>query len=166
MNTDSSPRELRGSGQGELWVLGQALLLASIFLAPLVFSGRSSGPDCVAAFAIILGIASIIVGCLLVSLSAAQLGPAFNVFPRPRNDGAFVQHGIYEQLRHPMYSGVTLVALGWSLFWLNVPAIILTVILGVFFDRKARREEEWLEQKYPDYTAYRERVRRRFPWVS
>jgi len=36
------------------------------------------------------------------------------------------------------------------------------VALG-FFDLKSRREERWLEERYPGYAAYRARTRRLIP---
>jgi protein-S-isoprenylcysteine O-methyltransferase Ste14 len=30
---------------------------------------------------------------------------------------------------------------------------------------KARREESWLQEKYPEYAAYKSRVKKLIPWV-
>ena len=41
---------------------------------------------------------------------------------------------------------------------------VQTCALPIFLDLKSRREEAFLEERYPDYAAYRERVPRRlFP---
>jgi protein-S-isoprenylcysteine O-methyltransferase Ste14 len=39
------------------------------------------------------------------------------------------------------------------------------VLLGCFFDLKARREEAWLLAAYPAYAAYRVRVRKLVPFI-
>ena len=59
---------------------------------------------------------------------------------------------------------VILGALGWSLLRGSLIGLALTVGLFLFFDRKARREESWLMEKFPDYAAYRTRVHKLIPW--
>ncbi len=76
-----------------------------------------------------------------------------------------VQHGIYARLRHPLYTAVFCAVLGWSLVWQSWPALAFSLALGVFFDAKARREESWLREKFPEYPDYERRVRRFIPWI-
>ncbi len=64
-------------------------------------------------------------------------------------------------VRHPIYAGILLGALGWSLLRASTPSLILSLVLALFFDQKAQREETWLEQKFPEYAEYRQRVPRR-----
>ena len=64
-----------------------------------------------------------------------------------------------------MYFGLLLAALGISLLTLSPLRIALTLLLGVFFDRKATREERWLLERYPDYPAYRAKVRKLLPYL-
>lgn len=40
------------------------------------------------------------------------------------------------------------------------------VLLFLLFDAKSRREERWLETKFPSYAEYRKRVRRLMPCVD
>ncbi|MCC3443527.1 MAG: hypothetical protein JGK01_17500 [Microcoleus sp. PH2017_03_ELD_O_A] len=35
----------------------------------------------------------------------------------------------------------------------------------IFFDIKSRREETWLSDKYPDYSEYRQRVKKLIPGI-
>jgi protein-S-isoprenylcysteine O-methyltransferase Ste14 len=37
--------------------------------------------------------------------------------------------------------------------------------LAPLFDAKARREERWLRQKFPEYAGYERRVWRFVPWI-
>lgn len=41
--------------------------------------------------------------------------------------------------------------------------VLLQAILLIFLDIKARREETWLTQKYPEYTEYQQRVKKLIP---
>ncbi len=153
--------QTRGAGRGEAWLAGQVVLFAAIALAPRRIPGLPEWPAALRlpsqAAGMLLGAA----GALLALVGARALGPSLTIFPRPRDDGTLVQDGIYGVVRHPIYTGVLLGALGWSLLRTSLPALALTGALALFFDRKARREEIWLEQKYPEYGAYRARVRRR-----
>jgi protein-S-isoprenylcysteine O-methyltransferase Ste14 len=68
-------------------------------------------------------------------------------------------------VRHPIYSGLILAALGWAFWvhgWLTIGYV---VVLFVFFDIKSRREERWLAEKYAGYEAYRKRVHKLIPFV-
>jgi protein-S-isoprenylcysteine O-methyltransferase Ste14 len=42
---------------------------------------------------------------------------------------------------------------------------LAALLLGCFFDLKARREEAWLLDAYPGYAAYRARVRKLVPFI-
>ena len=76
-----------------------------------------------------------------------------------------VQHGIYSLIRHPLYTAVFCAAAGWSLLRESWPALAASLALAVFLDAKARREERWLRQRFPDYDRYAQRVRRFIPWI-
>ena len=68
---------------------------------------------------------------------------------------------MYRFVRHPMYGGVIVMAVGWSLATspLALPAALG---LGVFLELKSRREEAWLQERYPGYEGYRRRTRWKF----
>jgi protein-S-isoprenylcysteine O-methyltransferase Ste14 len=151
--------------QGAAWALGQLILLVLILLVPVQIDGLPGWPESLRGMSVVAGLLVGAAGILLLILSGLQLGANLTIFPRPKADGSLTQSGVYAFVRHPMYSGVLLVALGWTLLRTSIPGLILTLVLGLFFDRKARREEVWLVEKYPDYGAYRKRVRKLIPWV-
>jgi protein-S-isoprenylcysteine O-methyltransferase Ste14 len=74
-----------------------------------------------------------------------------------------ISDGIYRRLRHPIYAGLILLALGWSLLTASVLALVLTGAFAVLLDLKARREEVWLRDRFPGYAAYAARTRRFVP---
>ena len=51
-----------------------------------------------------------------------------------------------------IYSGVILLEIG-------------AIVLLLFFDIKARKEEAWLSHKFPEYDAYRSNVKKLIPWL-
>jgi protein-S-isoprenylcysteine O-methyltransferase Ste14 len=76
-----------------------------------------------------------------------------------------VESGVYRYLRHPIYAGLVLAGLGWGLVTAAPAAIALTLLLLVWLDLKARREEAWLAARHPGYEAYRARTRKFLPFV-
>jgi protein-S-isoprenylcysteine O-methyltransferase Ste14 len=64
-----------------------------------------------------------------------------------------------------MYAGSLLAAAGWALVRHGWLTLAYTALLFVLFDLKARREEKWLLETYPDYAEYQRRVRRLIPFV-
>jgi protein-S-isoprenylcysteine O-methyltransferase Ste14 len=76
-----------------------------------------------------------------------------------------VQSGIYSWMRHPLYTSVICGTLGWSLIWQSWPALAASLVLALLLDAKARHEERWLRQQFPEYAKYEKRVRRFIPGV-
>jgi protein-S-isoprenylcysteine O-methyltransferase Ste14 len=104
-------------------------------------------------------------GAVLFLGGAPHLGAQLTPYPRPVQGGRLRDGGVYALARHPIYGGVLLLALAWSLATSWV-ALGPAVLLGLLFELKSRREELWLAEHHEGYPAYRERVRRRFiPWV-
>jgi protein-S-isoprenylcysteine O-methyltransferase Ste14 len=54
-----------------------------------------------------------------------------------------------------------LIALGWSLIS-SALTLVVTVALMLVLEMKSRLEESMLAQRFPEYDAYRQRVRWRF----
>ena len=158
------PHEARFGSRGEWYVVAQMMLFALLVLgpstwpgggwtAPYTWLGRFFGGVLLA-----LGIAISLLACL-------HLGKNLTALPQPRKDAVLVVAGIYRFVRHPIYSGVLLAAFGWALWvngWLTLGYASLLLI---FLDIKSRREEIWLEQKFPEYREYRQRVRKLLPYV-
>jgi protein-S-isoprenylcysteine O-methyltransferase Ste14 len=145
--------------RGLTWVLIQVVLLGVIALIPPDLLPRLPEPLW------IVGLFVVGAGFLLVGVSAMFLGANLTIFPYPKKDGKLTQRGVYGLVRHPMYGGVLLCALGWSLLRTSLPSLLCSLVLGIFFDRKATREEIWLATKYPNYDDYRRRVRKLIPWL-
>lgn len=152
--------DLGERGQG--WVVIQVVLILLIALAgvpdPVI-----TGP--LGTFLLILGGALIVVGGLLAYLGSKALGRSFTPDPRPLERGQLVQTGVYASIRHPMYGGVALGAIGWGCYTGSPLAIALSLVLLLVFLVKSIREEAWLVERYPEYPEYRQRTRRFFPKI-
>lgn len=144
--------------RGGLWVVAQSILMLAVLASGVVF-----GADKRHGAALVAGGCLIILGAVFGIAGVKALGRNRTPFPKPRDDAALVQHGVYALVRHPLYTSVILVSFGWALVWGSVPALALACVEVVFFDAKARREERWLMEKFAGYADYRRRARRLVP---
>jgi len=141
--------------RGEGWVALQIVLVAAIWA--MGTKGRkwpsaSRGVRTAAAGLSGLG------GLYLFGGGVARLGRQITPFPKPVEEGTVKSTGAYGLVRHPMYGGVLLLTLGWSL--VSSPlALAPWTVAAIFLDAKRRREEAWLVEEYPDYEEYRTSVR-------
>ena len=85
--------------------------------------------------------------------------------PYPVDHSRLVTTGVYGLVRHPLYSSQLFAALGWTLFTLSLTQLAVLVLGFLFFDYKASKEEGWLTERHPEYTAYALRVRKFVPWI-
>lgn len=149
-------------GRGEGWFLLQLVLFAAIAAAGLVGpawsgAGRTAGQ--------VLGAVLICLGGLLSLRGVLDLRENLTPFPKPLPGASLVDTGAYGLVRHPIYGGLILGATGWGMFMASPLALLLALMLAVFFDLKSRREELWLAEQFTEYVAYRSRTRRMLPWV-
>jgi protein-S-isoprenylcysteine O-methyltransferase Ste14 len=155
----STERTLPALGEhGEGWVAVQLLLYAAVALTGM-FGARWPGrlQSLFRVLAIPIAVAA---GAMMVS-GSFSLGRSLTPNPRPRASATLRQDGIYARVRHPIYGGIALGAVAWSL-WFGPTALMSTILTGAFLDLKARREEVWLHERYPGYADYSRRVPRRF----
>jgi len=161
--TEGSSRLPPLGPRGEGWVAAQVVLLGAIGLSGLggFASARSWAPWGVVPA--VGGALTILAGLAIVGLAYVALQSNFSPFPRPVEGGDLVEAGIYRRIRHPMYVGVVLCGLGWSLSSGSAVGLALSAALALLFDAKSRREEAWLIARHPAYRAYRSRTRRFIP---
>lgn len=152
--------EHRWNARGEGYVAAQVLLLAGIVALPLLRPRRGTPRELR-----VVGTALVLAGGALTGWSGLRLGPNLTPLPEPRAQGQLVQTGPYALARHPMYGGLLLASLGWALYSGHRGALGLSGGLALLFGLKARDEEGRLMRHFPEYPAYRRRVRRFLPGV-
>jgi protein-S-isoprenylcysteine O-methyltransferase Ste14 len=113
----------------------------------------------------IVGGVLIAVGAVLFVTARLAMGRSFTIQPRPPSGGSLITNGPFRIVRHPIYLGVTLCLAGASLFH-SWTGLALTGGLAILWAAKARVEERYLSARFPEYGAYRHRVRYRLvPFV-
>jgi len=151
------------------WVWGQiALLLFIGAVAPLLPRYANLGPldgvlnrvdpDPVRW----LGGAFLVAGLGVGLWGARSLGPSLTPGTEPLPNAPLVIAGAYAHVRHPIYLGVVLALVGYTLAWSNwTLALVLGLVSLKFFEAKAKAEERWLLARYPLYEPYMRRAPRR-----
>jgi protein-S-isoprenylcysteine O-methyltransferase Ste14 len=147
--------------RGEGWVIIQVA-----FLAAIVAAGLLTGPDWAHGQATALqtiGGVLIVVGVIIGVLGIRALRRAMTGPLLAERTSHLVQDGMYGVMRHPIYAGQILIALGWSLLRSSVATLLLSLMYAVFLDLKGRREEAVMSEKFSGYADYARRVRRFIP---
>jgi protein-S-isoprenylcysteine O-methyltransferase Ste14 len=117
-------------------------------------------------FSSTVGLAIFIVGAILGlwALTHNQLGN-FNIQPKLREGSKLITTGIYALVRHPMYTSVIVMMLG---FLVSTPTLVETLlwfILIVVLLLKAKREESlWLNHDEA-YEAYKNSTKLFIPYI-
>lgn len=149
--------------RGEGWVVAQVVLLVAVGAAGW-FGPAWDGAARMFGFA--AGLVLISAGGVLVVRGTVDLRDSLTPLPHPRDDASLVETGVYARVRHPIYGGVILGAVGWGFLTASVLALVLAAVTAGFFMLKSAREEVWLVARYPGYPAYRQRTRRFIPWIG
>ena len=152
--------------RGEYWVLAQGLILLGFAVLPPWYPAAwESWPLAVTyvRWAIALGFA--VMAVTLLGKGLLDLGHNLTPLPYPREDSSLVQTGVYGWVRHCLYSGLIFGTAAYSLWTLSLPHCIATGVLFIVLDLKARKEEAWLCDRFPEYADYRQRVSKFIPWL-
>jgi protein-S-isoprenylcysteine O-methyltransferase Ste14 len=112
-----------------------------------------------------LGLTLFALGVALYRTAGRALGESLSPLVSPRPGGRLVTGGPYRYLRHPMYLGQALIALGAPLtlgarwvVWLAAPA--LTILVA-----RAALEDAALARAFPEHGGWAARAKRLIPFV-
>jgi protein-S-isoprenylcysteine O-methyltransferase Ste14 len=152
-----SAREVRTS---RLLVGAQFVLLALLVLLPSGAHWRVPG------WLVALAAAAGLGGLVVIALAAAALGPGLTPSPLPNARAQLKTDGVYGLVRHPIYSGLLLVAGAVAAVSGSVVRLAIVAALVVLLQFKARWEERRLAMRFPDYPAYAARTPRFVPRLA
>jgi len=96
--------------RGEGWLLLQLLLLLAIVAAAMAFPLPVDSS--VQQTARVVGLVILVVGLIVFGLGIVTLGSSLSPLPAPMPSAELVERGIYRFIRHPIYTGLILAALG------------------------------------------------------
>jgi protein-S-isoprenylcysteine O-methyltransferase Ste14 len=83
-----------------------------------------------------------------------------------KDDHQLVTHGIYRFIRHPMYLGVIMVAVGIAAYSLSLGGIVIMLALVPIFLIRIKIEEKLLTDEFGDsYLSYKKSTRKLIPFL-
>ena len=144
-------------------VVANLAAFALFFPSLLIFSGSSEGSTALwlASSGSLLAVA----GAVLVLRSRAELGPAWSFVPMADQGTGLITTGPYRLVRHPIYLGLALLAMGEALAFSSWPAFLI-VLCGIVptFAWRARAEETLLGRTFGEsYALYQKQTKMIIP---
>lgn len=153
----------RQSGASRAPVVANLAAFGLFFPPLLIFSGSSEAS---------MALPQALSGCLLavagaarVLKSRAELGPAWSLLPKAGQKTGLVTTGPYRLVRHPIYLGLALLAMGEALAFSSWPAFLI-MLVGIVptFAWRARAEETLLCHMFGErYALYRRQTKMIIP---
>jgi len=76
-----------------------------------------------------------------------------------RSQGKLVTDGVYKYVRHPQYTGIFIITLGFMIQWPTLTTLILWPFVIAMYVRLAKREEQDVLKEFPqEYGEYMQRT--------
>lgn len=148
--------------KGNLLVLGQFVLIALLILVPN--SGLNTGVF--STFLVAISLTAMFLGFVILAFSALALGKSLTPHPMPGKNAVLVTDGLYRFVKHPIYSGLILLAFGLTIAGGFFPHSIFFFALVLLLNYKARFEEKLLASTYAGYAEYSKKTGRFIPRLN
>lgn len=104
------------------------------------------------------------VGALLVIWARACLGRYWSGVVALKQDHRLIQSGPYRLVRHPLYTGLILLAFGWCLCVTTWSSLLGALLFVTCFERRAHKEDALLAGEFgAEFENYRQRTGRLVP---
>jgi len=142
---------------GWLFVAIQGVILVALIVIP--GSDAWPTPSWVHAVATV----AIFGGLALIGVASLKLGPGITPTPMPSSMGRLTTTGLYQWMRHPIYTGVLTIVIGMVAQSGNWVSLAIGFGAFAFFSVKARWEEARLAERYDGYREYAQHTPRFFP---
>ena len=113
----------------------------------------------VTSFSYFVGILIITVAFIILLVAIKDLGRNLSPFPRPINNSNLVTKGIYRFTRHPMYYSLIFISFGVFITKLSIYYLFLSIFLGLIIKFKITLEEQYLKNKFKNYSLYKNEVK-------
>lgn len=136
--------------RGELYGAFQIALVLFLFKKPVSMD---------VIVALVTGPMMILAGAGISAKALWDLGVKnVSIWPAPVPDGTLKTEGLYEIVRHPIYSGLLLSSIGFAVATHSPARLAVCVGLAVLLAKKINVEEDFLLEAYGDYADYQDKV--------
>lgn len=148
-------------------LVDRILLLGGYFLlfsgVPLSAISRQHFARPLAALQV-AGVVLTYLGLPLTIWSRARLGRFWSAVVALKRDHRLIQSGPYRVVRHPLYSGIILAAIGLAICVTTWSSLLGAALLLICFERRAHKEDALLATEFgAEFEAYRQRTGRLIP---
>jgi protein-S-isoprenylcysteine O-methyltransferase Ste14 len=114
----------------------------------------------------VLGLAITLLGVAFAVWARVTLGKNWSGTVTLKQDHTLVRRGPYRIVRHPIYTGFLLAALGVAVITGEVRGLVGAAILFVAFRVKSLTEESFMLANFGEqYVEYKREVKALIPWV-
>jgi protein-S-isoprenylcysteine O-methyltransferase Ste14 len=157
---DAQLRDSQGQWLSVMMLFG---LIGVHSLAVYEFSKLDLGRDRIIS---LIGIIAIVAAIILSQIALKHLGKFFDrLVIKP--DHQLITTGIYQYIRHPIYTSYILLFCGYCLLlqaWLSLG--ITVILCSLWFSHRIHLEEQMLMAHFgPAYLHYRQKTKRLFPFI-
>ena len=116
---------------------------------------------------LVAGVICLVIGLWLFYRSHADLGTNWSISLDVREGHLLITHGVYREVRHPMYSALALYSVGLALVIPNwVAGFSNLVAFAILLALRIGAEEKMMGQQFgKEYVAYTARTKRLLPRV-
>lgn len=112
------------------------------------------------------GVALTVIGLALALWGRFYLGGNWSAQVELKRDHQLIRTGPYAIVRHPIYSGFMLAALGTAFVYGELHELLAFVLILIAWTYKSRLEEAFLVEQFgADYDQYRKQVKGLIPFV-
>lgn len=168
-------RDIRGGGYAALWqrywvlrlaaaavVIFAAVRLARSTRSQVLFSRGIFTPPPALGW---IGAALTAVGIGVAIWARVSIGRNWSSRPAVKEHHQLVTTGPYAYVRHPIYSGIMLAALGTALIS-SIFGVGMFIFISIAFALRMNKEEKIMLDLFPEqYPEYRKRTKRLVPFV-
>ena len=141
--------------KGNIFVFAQFALLAALLIIP--------SPQGTITSTYVGGVLFIAPGLIILYFAVKHLGKSLTTNPVPKANAQLVETGMYKYVRHPIYTGLLLAALGAVVQSMDMNKAYIWAALLIVLNFKAAWEEKLLQATYSNYTDYMKRTGRFIP---
>ena len=154
----------RSGGMARLAVL--TVLAAIVLIRPLAHSSLHQPIWAPSPVQSLLALVLVVVGAVFALWARFTIGANWSGTVTLKADHQLIQSGPYHFVRHPIYSGLFLMAFASALQFDEPYGFLLLIVLITLLIPKIILEEKLMTQSFPDqYPAYRQRVKAIIPFV-
>jgi protein-S-isoprenylcysteine O-methyltransferase Ste14 len=114
-----------------------------------------------------VGVATMVAGVSIRMWAVRTLGGSFRTTVETHPGQHVCQEGPYRFVRHPAYSGVLLICIGFGVAvqnWLSLAVAVVPSVAAILY-RIRVEERELASSLGTEYVQYQKRTRRLIPWI-